>query len=299
MKRSNHLLVTLCALCCTSFFLTSCQKSGSNPSDNLTVTAQQQSELTASAEADEEASSVYNEEFDNAVGVNADLGVGTNIGVFEGKLVNGREDSSHHCFNLTISPLTPGVFPKTVTLDFGSGCTGPRGVTRRGKVITVYTGPLAIAGNSSITTFQDYYVDSVKVEGSLKVENKSTSSGLAFTTTVENGKLTKPSGNYILWNQTRNWTQVEGQSTPFKPSDDVYNITGSASGTIKKDSITTQYTASITDALVRKFSCRWISKGLVEITKNELKATLDYGNGHCDNEATLTIGGVTINIKLR
>ena len=298
MKKCNYVLLTCCALLCVGSLFTSCQKSNTSPVDNSTVTAEQQKEISSSAQADEEASSVYNDEFDNAVGINSEVGIGTNIGIFGERTTDGREDSSHHCFNLTISPLTPGVFPKTVTIDFGTGCTGPRGVTRRGKVITVYTGPLSVAGSSSVTTFQDYYVDSVKVEGSLKIENKSTLNGLSFTTTVENGKLTKPGGNYIMWNQTRTWTQVEGQATPFKPSDDVYNITGSASGTVK-DSVTTQYSATITKALVRKFTCRWITAGSVDITKNSIKGTLDYGDGTCNNEAILTIGGATINIKLR
>jgi hypothetical protein len=39
--------------------------------------------------------------------------------------------------------------------------------------------------------------------------------------------------------------------------------------------------------------------GIVEILKNELKATLDYGQGECDKLATITVNGVTKEIVLR
>ena len=39
--------------------------------------------------------------------------------------------------------------------------------------------------------------------------------------------------------------------------------------------------------------------GIVEIVKNDAKATLDYGNGDCDKLATITINGVSKEIVLR
>jgi hypothetical protein len=39
--------------------------------------------------------------------------------------------------------------------------------------------------------------------------------------------------------------------------------------------------------------------GVVEILKNDLKATLDYGKGECDNLATMTIKDVVKEINLK
>ena len=39
--------------------------------------------------------------------------------------------------------------------------------------------------------------------------------------------------------------------------------------------------------------------GVIEIEKNDAKATLDYGNGDCDKLANITINGVTKEIVLR
>ena len=54
-----------------------------------------------------------------------------------------------------------------------------------------------------------------------------------------------------------------------------------------------------------KVTCRWISKGIVRTVRSNAAGTtpwiglLNYGNGDCDNEATLTINGNTKTIVLR
>jgi hypothetical protein len=54
-------------------------------------------------------------------------------------------------------------------------------------------------------------------------------------------------------------------------------------------------------ALVFKMSCKmpFPVSGIVEILKNELKATLDYGQGECDNKATMTFKDVVKEIILK
>ncbi len=177
------------------------------------------------------------------MGVDDQVGIGSGIGVFGsangngeiGSGISGRTDSSgNRCFTVTITPLTPGVFPKTIVLDFGNGCVGPGGRVRKGKIITVYTGPMVAPGSKATTSFENYYVDSNKIEGVHVIQNNSTSNNKIFTVRVENGKITKPNGNYTAWNKNKTWTQIEGNGTPNFPQDDVFSITGSANGTIKK-----------------------------------------------------------------
>jgi hypothetical protein len=49
--------------------------------------------------------------------------------------------------------------------------------------------------------------------------------------------------------------------------------------------------ASITSALKKPGNCHYYVEGMITFTKNDSEATLDFGNGECDNQAILTIDG--------
>jgi hypothetical protein len=55
----------------------------------------------------------------------------------------------------------------------------------------------------------------------------------------------------------------------------------------------------VTTPLIKSFTCKWISKGVIKISVNDQNGTLNYGNGNCDDEATITVNGVSKTIKLR
>jgi hypothetical protein len=78
-------------------------------------------------------------------------------------------------------------------------------------------------------------------------------------------------------------------------SDNIYFLSGIGSVTIND---TASYTKTITSPLLFNASCDYISKGVVELTKNGTTATIDYGDGTCDNKATVTINGTTEEINL-
>ncbi len=310
MKQLRILSATVVAFLICALFITACQKSSSSSTATSTTSAADVVTLSASATADDQANTVYNGVVDNVMGVNGDAGLGAGIGVFSvtnpregrqhiggGAITNGVDSVSAPCYTVTISPLTPGVFPKTVTIDFGTGCTGKDGHTRRGKIISVYTGRLKNTGTTVTTTFDGFYVDSIEVEGTHTIQNKSTSSNLVFSMSLENGKLSTPSGDYIAVNRTHTWTQTAGDTTT--PASDVFQITGSSNCTIQVSGITWQWSTLITTPLVREFSCRWIVSGQATITHGTKTAVLDYGAGTCDNAATLTVGGKVYNITLR
>lgn len=300
MKNSRFLLFSLFTLLTFSILITACQKSVNN-NQNSSTTEEQQAQLSMSSVSQDQADGVFNDVFANVVGVNSDLGIGTGIGVFFGKSNPGfgpGPDSPHHCFTITITPINPLVFPKTVIIDFGTGCTCGDGHVRRGKIITVYTAPIILPGSKATTTFDGFYTDSIKVEGTHIVQNNSTGGHLVLNIKVENGKLTAPSGNFIMWNKNVTLTQIEGSSTIHNPLDDVFSITGSGNGTVKHGDNTIQWSTEILEPLIRKFICRWTVKGTQRITVNGITGILNYGNGDCDNKATLTIGTTVINITL-
>jgi hypothetical protein len=190
-------------------------------------------------------------------------------------------------------------FPLQITIDFGSGCTGRDGRTRKGKIIVVYTGHLFISGNSATTIFDGYYLDNIKIEGTHKLTNTGTPDKKSYTTQVINAKLSGPAGNYIQWNSQKTISQIEGGSTPLIALDDAYSITGQAGGSASLNNKYFQWSTAITAPLTKRFTCRWITVGALSLKKgNDAVAVLDYGVGTCDNKASFTVNGVVHEITL-
>jgi hypothetical protein len=247
----------------------------------------------------------FDDVFNITMGVQAsdageEIGIGAGVGVIYSNAANPdgttTPDSSSRCFSVSVVPHIAHVFPKTVTIDFGDGCFGKDGKLRKGKIVSIYTGPMFVPGSTSSTTFVDYSVDSFKIEGTHTVENTSTSNRKELTVKVIDGKITNTnSGSWKKWSGTKIHTQVEGNGTPLYPLDDVFQITGDATGS---NSNNNSWTAVITDPLIKRFTCRWIAKGTVRITRNNNIAVLDYGDGACNNKAVITVNGVPHDIIL-
>lgn len=291
-----------------SLIMVSCKKEGST----MGTPAEQEEFASATSESDAEAEVVFDDVFDNIVGVDTEVGLG-GTGVFGGanysvgvgqEAINGINGpaglDSNRCFTVTYTQLAaPNRFPLKVVLDFGTGCPGRDGRIRKGKVVTIYTGPLFIPGNSTTTTFDGYYVDSIHVEGTHKVSNNSTQSSRVFKVQVIGAKLTKPNGNFAEWNSEKIHTQIEGLGTPIFPLDDIFKLEGQANGSAKRGDKFFQWSKIITEPLIKKFTCRWFVKGTVVMRKSNNKvAELNYGTGTCDNKATLTVNGVSREITL-
>jgi hypothetical protein len=187
---------------------------------------------------------------------------------------------------------------------------GPDGHVRKGKIITHYTNRLIIPGAIATTTFDNFFVDGIKVEGTHKITNI----GSPVTTvpllrkwevTVTDGKLTRPDGNWVEWNSTKIITQIDGLGTPLDPRDDAFKIEGAAHGRTRRGPMLVAWESTITEHLIRRFTCRWIVRGRVKTVRINTSTTgpwvayLDFGNGACDNLATVTINGVTYQITLR
>ena len=270
------------------FILGACKKEVSNNTDK------QQEVVTATAD-DVEADATFTSVSNDVTGVSGDIAFSeTEIGNDTQPL----DPLTTHCYTVTINPLAITVFPKTVTIDFGTGCLGKDGKTRKGKIITVFTGPLRIPGSKATTTFDGYYVNDVHVEGTHVIDNNSTADLRRFTRTITEGKLTKSNGNYILWNANHTNTQTTGLGTPLFHWDDEFDITGTANGQNSHNGTISTWTRTITTALHKKVNCKWFDKGQVALTFNGLSAKLDFGDGTCDNKAVVNYNGTNIDITL-
>jgi hypothetical protein len=276
-----------------SLLIVSCSKenSRSGTEDEQEVTASK-----ISSESDGQAELIFNGFFDDAMGVSDEVGMfGT--GVF------GRINA---CPTVTVTHLNPpAVFPIRVVLDFGNpGCTGNDGHLRSGKINIEYTARLIYPGAVATTSFDGFYIDSVHVEGTHKITNTSNgTTNRQFTIEVRDAKLTRPNGDYTKWKSDKVITQIEGLMTADF-HDDVFSVTGSAEGQVKKGNLLVGWSSSITEALIKRFTCRWIVKGRIRtirvnsIPTSPWVAVLDFGNGTCDNQAIITINGVAHQITL-
>lgn len=296
MKRRINLaqLVTL-SFFFTLLLLSSCQKEQSQDGSD----EQQEEEASrVSSESDGESEIVFNGIFDDAIGVNEEVGIG-GTGVF------GRV---HACPDVTVVRLNPpAIFPVKVILDFGAnGCVGNDGHFRKGKVITTYTARLLVPGAIATTTFDGFYFDSLKVEGIHKITNISPALNTQppvrkFTVEIIDGKLTRPSGNFVEWSSQKTITQLEGILTNIA-LDDIFKVEGSARGKVKRGRLLVLWESNITEPLVKRFNCRWIVKGRVRTVRANSNsrwiAELDFGTGTCDNQAVITINGIRHQITL-
>ncbi len=306
--------LTLLATALALLAITGCKRESS---DTLTDAEEQQA-ANYFTNSETESEVVFNDVFDNVLGVNAEVGFGGTgifgrsqaVGTNTGDAGTGREmglDSLPSCVTVTVTRLNlPAPFPVRVSIDFGTaGCTGNDGHVRYGKVITTYTGPLRNPGNSATTGFEGFRIDSIAVSGSHKIENTTAlgSNQRQFTVTVTDARLQRPSGNFSQWNSTRVITQVEGNGT-LLPQDDIFTITGSARGRVRRDNLLLAWRSEIIEPLRKRFICRWISRGILRTWRETLPstspwvATLNYGDGTCDFLATLTINGQSQTIQL-
>ena len=138
----------------------------------------------------------------------------------------------------------------------------------------------------------------------LKITNTSNgTTNRQFTVTVRDAKLTRSNGDYTKWKSDKVITQIEGLSTPDF-HDDVFSVTGTASGQALRGNLLTGWESSITESLVKRFTCHWIVKGKIRTVRintvptSPWVAILDFGSGTCDNQAVITINGVPHQITL-
>jgi hypothetical protein len=231
---------------------------------------------------------------------------GTNNGT---SYADGRIDNTNllpPCLNITIVQQIPNSFPVTITFDFGStGCAANDGHWRKGKIAIDYSNRLLIPGAVASVRFEDFQIDSITIDNSTTytISNTGTQDNLQFTVDA-NAKLSKPSGNYSEWYSHKIISRTEGNLTAT-PLDDVLKIEGKATGKTRKNDLVVAWKAEITEPFIKRFTCRWISQGVIKTGRENLASTspwfgvLDYGPGNCDNHATLTINSIKYEITLR
>jgi hypothetical protein len=285
MKKFSINQISIAAL--TFLFATmlfSCQKDLSSGS-NQTVTEEQ-------ATAYSEESTMAEASFDDAEDIATTAADEENNASEYG--LNGRfrplftelRAAIGNCADITITP-DDSTYPKTITIDFGTGCLGLDGKFRSGAIIIHLTAPLRRPGSVVTITFRNFYVNRVHLEGTKIISNLSEPPVHKWSVQVVGGKVTFPSGRGYSYQSLKVKTQVGGMDTRII-RDDVYELTG-RSQTEFNNGLT--LTLNTETPLMKKVTCPWISDGKLKIRINDRVLFLDYGfpdNGQCDNKALLT-----------
>jgi len=187
---------------------------------------------------------------------------------------------------------------RIITIDFGDGCTGLWDQTRAGKIIITVNGYRKIAGSTRTVTFEDYYFNDIKVEGTKVTENMGENDygNVVFSATLTDGMLTFPDDVVVTREFYREREWVAGYDT-WNIWDDECMVTGYASGTTYKG---VSYENTIKSALHWKRVCRFFVSGVIEISREGIEPfELDYGDGECDAIAVLRRGEEEKEIILR
>jgi hypothetical protein len=314
MKKLSYQLPLVLALAiAVSVIIFSCKK-------EVSLSGQEEEYSNVmSTQSDAEAEILFNGIFDDVMGVSDTVGIsGTGIfgtaNITSGAGSSSRIDPAPPCLLVTRTHLSGSTyFPIRIVYDFGtSGCSCADGHIRRGKIINTYSAALREPGAVATTEFDGFYIDSIHVEGTHTITNVSTTTYVRkFRVDVTDAKLTKTNGNYSFWNSHKGIVQTEG-FLAINIADYVFKIGGSASGRVKRDNLLVGWTSEITDSLVKRFSCHWISRGKVRTIRETLPSTsqwvgiLDYGYASppntpagCDNQAQLKVNDHYYTITLR
>lgn len=214
--------------------------------------------------------------------------------------IDGAKNGTKNFPIITIDNIDLTTWPKNVTVDYGTtNFTCQDGRVRRGVINFQTTGFYREQGTVITITFDNYYQNDYKVEGTQIVTNTGRNADNHFVYTVEinNGKVTVPITNKVInyeENTTREW--AEGEETILEICDDVYYITGTQNG-LSSDSIA--YLLTVQQKLDVKVCCHWIRAGLLDVDIEGLSTmTIDYGDGECDNDAVINYLGTEYPIEM-
>ncbi|MEQ8473168.1 MAG: hypothetical protein RIC35_18375 [Marinoscillum sp.] len=181
-----------------------------------------------------------------------------------------------------------------ITIDFGDGCEGPHGTLRSGIVRIAYNELRNVPGAYRIITFENFFVDSIGVEGTRTLTNTSEeadSLSRSFEVTLVDGKLTFTDSTTL----TRDATHERTSYITEDRTDAYSTLTGEANGTLRNGN---DYSVTIIEELVFKRGCREDRivipvSGVKEIVSGDNLIIIDYGDGTCDNLVDITINGET------
>jgi hypothetical protein len=193
----------------------------------------------------------------------------------------------------------------SILIDFGTtGIKSPKdGKTRKGKILITFTGKYRVSGTTQTITFDNYYVNGNKVEGTKVLTHQSENGTYSTNIVVTGGKISYTDNTILEWNseRIRTWNL---NGTPLNFQDDEFTVSGTASGK-SRDGKAFSALIPVATPLLWKVSCfnesRFVAvSGILKITpEGTLERSVDYGSGACDRDVTVSAGNFTATVTLK
>ena len=281
MKTKFFLKTSLMAIFCIALAVTSC-----SDDETLTDNETEEAEMAELASVGENESDDVLEMLDEAE---------MSFAGDEAGRVNGWD---YPCATLTNNTET-----NVLTIDFGTGCVGPRGRERSGKIIIAYSGEINDGISNRIITFENYVVNNKAVTGSIELRDITVNEDgtISSTKKLVGLTITFPNGRFVRYTGSRMRLWKEGVRDG-DPSNNVFEITGSVEGVWSTGGT---FTHAIVEPIISDWSCAAEGgfarvSGVVEIERLrgfvKRKRIIRYGDGTCDNRITVIIGTRTFEI---
>jgi hypothetical protein len=199
------------------------------------------------------------------------------------------------CPSVNFNFVTP---PFSITLDWGTGCNNNDGIIRSGTINISLSGLMNEKNSVATMKIENYIVDGKKISGTTKITYVGPNTGNNWPrySIISEGKIEFADKSFMTYRSESVRLQAEGSRTAIITDDLWRTEINSASG-INRDG--TKWTAKTTKVMIKKGDCKWYNSGTLVITpeKGDIK-TVDFGDGTCDNKATLKIGDKTTDITL-
>lgn len=199
------------------------------------------------------------------------------------------------CPTITVDTVA---VPHVMTIDFGSSCTGKDGKIRSGKILVSATS-FKVFPSVRTKTFQDFVVNNKKIEGTVSKTIQKDAINLIRTATLqENVQVID-----LLKGDTI--SRISGITRQYKrnvladKTDDQTLTWGTVSNTRPNGVVVTK-TVTETTPLVFEAYCKHIVSGIASFENSKgRKWSINYGDGNCDDKATLESEGKTKEITIR
>lgn len=160
-----------------------------------------------------------------------------------------------------------------------------------GTLNVVYTGQ---GENASFrVTYDNFSVGDIGFNGtrSFTIEMGTDQNSVAYNVTSDL-TITKANGNVLEVIGSKGVLITFGETL----EDITFSITGK--WTVKEGN--NSYSLDVKEALVGNLACEFLTQGILEINKNGLVVSIDWGDGECDDTATLIYpNGVKTDFSLR
>lgn len=215
-----------------------------------------------------------------------------------GLLKSASLESSVYLSDCPVITVNKTASPQVMTIDFGTSCTGKDGKIRSGKIIVTST---AFNTFPSVRTksFDNFIVAGKKIAGSVvKTISKNQENNIRTAQIQENITITFPDTEGTA-KRVANLTRQYQRNTLENPADNQVVSWGTVEFT-RVSGVKVAKTITAEKPLVFKAACHHIVSGTVSFTTSNSRSwTINYGNGDCDNKATMTIGDKTKEITIR